>query len=271
MISSLHQRWYITNQSKKAIIVAGRYIARLTERGSTVSAKSKALRLAGSNGYVMNLPQILDAGLTEGNEWFREFVVTANSSENVGVTRQGNEVMVLEHGDTWSPARIRKAYRDKLTDTLGGKLEQAEVQDLIDGRASNGKTVDVYSWSEFKNMERNIPDCYRIVYDFTDVRELPLRPQPIELLRHNMLFIGRAGGYVRANRFLDKVTEIYSRVRSYGNWHRFREMVPERQAEGHTLSRCTNPYDGITHCRGLNNYDMFAVAFLNNTNADKTT
>jgi hypothetical protein len=178
---------------------------------------------------------------------------TCNSEEDVGITPRGNRVVITVHGGgILTPERIETAYERGLTKEYAAPLAESEVRSLLKGKLADGTQIPVYSFADFRNGIKDLPRRYAVVMDFDMAKKVASGLVPVETLRDNPVVIVRAGGVVKANTFVYKVAEQYTK---YGNWHPFNVINPS-EAQGCVLF-ASKLDDGIFS--GLDNLGRFLV------------
>lgn len=195
-----------------------------------IDALIEAQGYAGKNGYVASMPQLLNGRVTSpyGDEIWTNFF-TANSKEYVGKTAQGNPVVVAIHSGGIS------SY---------GKISEAEIKNLLEGRLSDENQIPVYSFSEFKNGIFGLPRQYAVVMDFDEVKKTDSGYQDADGLENNSLFIVRTGGVEQAHEYIKKVKDYYQ-TNKYGHSHPFANADPNKP-QGYWLSLGNQDFDGIS-------------------------
>ena len=189
----------------------------------------------GTSGHVASLPEQLHARVLapfDAEVWQNWY--TANSEEDVGITKTGKKVVAVVHGGgiLSSPYRIERAYSEKLTAQYAAKLEPQEITDLLDGQvASVQGEVPVFTYGDILNGKKKGKRNYTIVLDFETTKRTESGHQDIAGLYDNPLFVARAGGVEEAKAFLEKAKQKWSK---YGNWHPFSGIDPE-ESQGRLL------------------------------------
>jgi hypothetical protein len=183
------------------------------------------------------MPQLLHARVNApfDNEIWDTWFFTSNSEESMVKTPQGNHVAVLVHGGGIfaTPARFRKLYlastdrhsKDGFTGLFGGKILEQEAHDILEGRCPDGTQIPVFSYSEFRKGNTDLPRRYAVVMDFEMARTSKCGLASFDELKDDPLMIVRAGGAETAAAYLDKAQEYYD-TSVMGSWHRFDDMDP---------------------------------------------
>ena len=201
------------------------------------NALQRALEYAGDDGFVASMPQLLHARVNApfDNEIWDTWFFTSNSEESMVKTPQGNHVAVLVHGGGIfaTPARFRKLYlastdrhsKDGFTGLFGGKILEQEAHDILEGRCPDSTQIPVFSYSEFRKGNTDLPRRYAVVMDFEMARTSKCGLASFDELKDDPLMIVRAGGAEAAAAYLDKAQEYYG-TSVMGSWHRFDDMDP---------------------------------------------
>jgi hypothetical protein len=201
------------------------------------NALQRALEYAGDDGFVASMPQLLHARVNApfDNEIWDTWFFTSNSEESMVKTPQGNHVAVLVHGGGIfaAPARFRKLYlastdrhsKDGFTGLFGGKILEQEAHDILEGRCPDGAQILVFSYSEFRKENTDLPRRYAVIMDFEMARTSTCGLASFDELKDDPLMIVRAGGAEAAAAYLDKAQEYYG-TSVMGSWHRFDDMDP---------------------------------------------
>ena len=212
---------------------------------------------AGQDGIVLSLPELVHGRVVAPAEHpMHRMWYSALSEELSGRTQQGAGVVVAVHGGGvfGTPARIEQAYADGLTNVRAGKGYDAEFFGVLEGKLSDGSTIPVYSFADFKRGISNLPRRYAVIMDFNAVKDTRSGYQDAYNLKDNLLVIVRTGGVEQASAWVDTAKMVY-KTNQLGNWHRFAKpdvdvfhRFPETDVDvkqGRVLSICDGNYNGL--------------------------
>ncbi len=202
------------------------------------TALQRALEYAGDDGFVASLPQLLHARANAPydniiwNTWF-----TSNSEESVIKTKQGNHVVVADHGGgiLGTPERFeRSVYADMdhrnaegITGQGAAKITRQEARDVLDGKLPDGSEIPVYAFDEFRRGINDLPIRYGVITDFELARKTEKGFTPFDVLKEEPNFIVRAGGVEAAADYLDRFQARHD-TRLMGNFHPFDRIDPDQ-------------------------------------------
>jgi hypothetical protein len=200
-----------------------------------------ATEYAGEEGFVASLPQLLHARVRADydniiwNTWFNP-----NTEEDLITTPQGNRVVVIVHGGGVfaSAERFEKLFRTSTdrhseygyTGLFAGKIADAEVAGLVDGRMPDGAEIPVYTYDEFSKGVSGPPRRYAVVMDFEMAKKCQCGYVPFEDLQDDPLMIVRSGGAEAASAYLDKARSRHN-TSKMGFWHPFNNIDTPDQAQ----------------------------------------
>jgi len=200
-----------------------------------------ATEYAGEEGFVASLPQLLHARVRADydniiwNTWFNP-----NTEEDLITTPQGNRVVVIVHGGGVfaSAERFEKLFRTSTdrhseygyTGLFAGKIADAEVAGLVDGRMPDGAEIPVYTYDEFAKGVAGPPRRYAVVMDFEMAKKCQCGYVPFEYLQDDPLMIVRSGGAEAASAYLDKARDRHN-TSKMGFWHPFNNIDTPDQAQ----------------------------------------
>ena len=202
------------------------------------TALRHAIELAGEDGFIASLPELLDARVQAGyddilwNTWF-----TSTTEENVLTTPQGNRVVVVVHGGGifGSPDRFERSlnadlHRDNpegLTGQTAAKITEREARELLNGRLPGGKEIPVYSFDELKNGVSDLPRRFGVILDYEQARQSKRGFEEFEILKDDPNMIARAGGVEANIAYLDKFRDRND-TQLMGNWHPYNRIDPDQ-------------------------------------------
>jgi len=202
------------------------------------TALRRALELAGEDGFVASLPQLLAARVQADydeliwNTWF-----TSTTEESVVTTPQGNRVVVVVHGGGifGSPDRFERSlnadlHRDNpegITGQTAAKITEREAHGLLEGRLPDGTVIPVYSYDEFKSGVSDLPQRYGVVLDFELARQSKRGFEEFEILKDDPNMIARAGGVDANIAYLDKFRNRHD-TNLMGHWHPYNRIDPDQ-------------------------------------------
>lgn len=202
------------------------------------TALKAAQGFAGNSG-VLSLPELVHGRIVAPVEHpMHRMWYSALSEELSGKTKQGAGVVVVVHGGGifGTPERIEQAYNDRLTNVGAGKVSDDEFFGVLEGKLSDGTTVPVYDFADFKRGIANLPRRYGVVMDFNRVKNTKSGYQKADKLKDNTLVIARTGGVEQAAAWVDKSIAVYKK-KELGNWHHFAKTDIDLR-QGRVLDLC---------------------------------
>ncbi len=222
-----------------------RMVAAIFFESYATVALRRALRYAGSDGFVASMPQLLHARVSAPydniiwNTWF-----SAYSEENVVTTTQGNHVLVTVHGGGIfaTPERIERTLRadlnrhnsEGLTGQYAAKISELEARNLLDGNFPDGSKISVYPFAEFQRGITDLPMRHAVVMDFDMAMKARRGYQSFDVLKDDPVMIARAGGVEPLAAYLHKAKDRH-RTELMGNSHSFHRIDPD-QAQSRLLN-----------------------------------
>ena len=164
------------------------------------SALRRAKTVASRKGHVASLPELIGHRIHNTLSW--SHILTAFSEEDVGITAGGNAVVAVVHGGgiLGSYRRLLHACSDGLTSTGAARATEKEFRSLIDGKVG-GRLLPVYTFSEFRNCEDNLPSSYVVVLDLRTALKGINGNASNEMLQSDPLVIARTGGVRNAEEY----------------------------------------------------------------------
>ena len=196
--------------------------------GDFLKAYTTASNVARKGGYIASLPQLVEGRLVADFAdpiWQEPFI--ANSEEAVGVTKAGNEVLVVVHGGgIMTPKRYAQAFAEGLTPASGARLYPDEFYNLLSGRTYSG---EIFLCEGLKGLELKPAgvEHYAVVLDFAlakQSRHEQMRPAEFA---ENPVAVARAGSQERALAYAQKTNA----EQGVGNYHAFNQTEPRLQPE----------------------------------------
>ncbi len=233
------KRYLIGEKIEFAVPQEGRDFIRL----DIPTVLEKAHKHAFNGGFVASIPHfirglsldcpkvelddcVIDNTLSPGFYYsipnkYQYFNYVTHSEEDVGLTPQGNPVVIVSHGGGIfsSPGRIIKSLEEGLTETRAGRITSEEFHNLLNGKCPDDKEIPAYPFREFLEM-KNLEPPYAVVIDFSvtqpdhmiddNIRKRGVYGKhgfgdPAEWLMRDPLFIARVGGIEQSKCAHDKI------------------------------------------------------------------
>ena len=187
-------------------------------------ALKKAITYAGKNGIV-TLPEFLAAKVKAGEDHdFWKNWYTVHTEENIGIDDKGRfykkkePVLVVVHGGgILTPDRIQQACREGLVGN-SAKYTPEEFNSLLEGKLSDGTSLDLYSFEDIKKGVSGLPHQFGVVMPYKTAKETTSGSHKKKAWIKNPLVIARNGGRQNLEDYFDKAKDSDGDV---GNYHPF--------------------------------------------------
>src|SRR3989338_6060299 len=191
--------------------------------GAAVALK-EAITYAGKNGIV-TLPEFLAAQVKTGEDHdFWKNWYTVHTEENIGIDDKGRfykkkePVLVVVHGGgILTPDRIQQAYREGLVNN-SAKYTPEEFKSLLEGKLSDGTSLDLYSFEDIKKGVSGLPHQFGAVMPYKIAQQTTSGYHKKRSWVANPLVIARNGGRENLEEYFDKAKNSNGDV---GNYHSF--------------------------------------------------
>jgi len=153
----------------------------------------------GTTGHLASLPDMIywQFPVAEDEEY------TTNSQEYILLTPQGNNVVVILHGDgpLSNAVRLKRATQEGMHRGAGIHITAMEAADLLEGKINGEEAFPVYLYSECDKVPHDI-QRYAIALDYDAARNSPNGRTHYSRLCVDPLFISRCGSPERALRYM---------------------------------------------------------------------
>src|SRR3989338_11637526 len=191
--------------------------------GAAVALK-EAITYAGKNGIV-TLPEFLAAQVKTGEDHdFWKQWYTVHTEENIGIDDKGlfykkkEPVLVVVHGGgILTPDRIQQAYREGLVNN-SAKYTPEEFNSLLEGKLSDGTSLDLYSFEDIKKGVSGLPHQFGVVMPYKTAKETTSGSHKKKAWIKNPLVIARNGGTQNLEDYFDKAKDSNGDL---GNYYSF--------------------------------------------------
>ncbi|MFA6073160.1 MAG: hypothetical protein WC758_03540 [Candidatus Woesearchaeota archaeon] len=183
------------------------------------------------SGVVATMPYLIAGKANSDKEnYLWKNWLTAHTEEDIGVdskgiyTTKGNSVLITLHGGgILTPDIITKAYEDGLTPQNAAKLNQENIDELLQkGILPSGEKITIYRLDDLKSGISDPFGRYAVITEFDRVKSLESKQFLKSEFLENPLVLARAGTV----EYLEKYYDLAHDEDGVGCWHRFDEIDP---------------------------------------------
>ena len=195
-----------------------RFTAEATDILRLDEALAAAERIAGRDGYIMTLPQLIDARLAaSSDDYIWQYWFTGLSEEDHGMDKQGNKIYAVSHGKgPLTKSRRMKAVIDSHERLPYGyaRLSDRELAQVL---------KNAIPLEEIKGKGQKLSESYTLVGKVDKMRINPSGMVSLDDLRVDDRFLMAVGSEERRDTLLDKIKNEFH-GQKYGNWHRIGDV-----------------------------------------------